>query len=271
MRRTSIILWVIFCFAGLNGCGHSSPAGAPKAQGAAGGSHPALTRMADLPGYTTPAQFDRGAALTAADLQFYLQVMPAAIARMHHPPPADQAALAYFQKWQAAGAQAAQSAAAAMKAGNYAAAANAANAELPRTAQVDLAQTLQLGNADSLVAAARGMPDEQWSYIKGRVEAAAAPPCSIPLPSPNVPNVAVAFDQWTGSCFGGSGSNDFRGVNKAGMLQADAEAVQAIHTILAERSLVAPYAAQVRNLHLQYVCSIPGPIGQGQCNLARMK
>ncbi len=262
---------VLTVLAGLGACTQRGSAGGGATAGARStGAPPAPTAPpADLAGYTTPQQFDRHAAPSRADVRFYLQVMPAAIARLQHPPAGDQAALAYYRRWQSAGTQANQRALAAARAGDYAAAATAANGALPRTPQVELAQELQNGGASHLVAEQYGMPERQWNSLADAVEAAANP-CRQALPSLPAPRLAQAFQNWSSECYGGDSNDPLAGLSAAQMRQADQQAAQDIRSILAARQAVAPYAARVRVLQLQYACAIPGVVGKQRCQQARL-
>lgn len=267
-RATAWWLIAITGLAGLSGCSRKQQAGGSAPQAQTGQQPPAPSRpTADLAGYTTPQQFEQHAAASAADVQFYLAVMQAAIARMQSPPPGDQAAMAYFQKWTATGTQAEQEALAAMRTGNYAAAAKAGNNALPRTPQVDLAQALLAGDAARLVAEERGMPGRQWSSLAGAVEDGAHP-CRTPLPPLNDSKLAQTFQLWTMGCYGGdTNMGGFAGMSPAQWQQANAQAAQDIREILASRQVIAPYASRVRQVQVDYACAIPGD--KGKCKLAR--
>ncbi len=259
---------VLTVLAGLGACTQRGSAGGSATPGAGSAGAPPAP-AADLAGYTTPEQFDRHAAPSRADVRFYLQVMPAAIARLQHPPAEDQAALAYYRRWQAAGTQARQRALAAARAGDYAAAATAAGGALPRTPQVELAQELQSGAASHLVAAQYGMPARQWNSLADAIEAAANP-CRQALPALQAPHLANAFENWSAACYGGDANDPLAGRSGAQMRQADQRAAQNIRSILAARQAVAPYAARVRVLQLQYACAIPGVVGKQRCQQARL-
>ncbi len=224
--------------------------------------------MPDLSGYTTSQEFDRHAAASAADVEFYLAVMQAATARMQAPPPSDKAAMAYFQEWMASGTRAAQQSVALARAGNYVGAAQASKNALPRTAQVDLAQSLLAGEAANMEAKQRGMPEAQWSALANTVEDGAHP-CRTPLPALNSARLAEAFDQWTMGCYGGDTTDaGLRGMSPAQLQSANARAAADIRAILTNRQAVAPYAARVRQAQVDYACAIPG--GAARCKLARL-
>lgn len=267
-RVTAGWLIVIAGLVGLSGCSPHQQAAASTPQAQAGQKPPAPSRPgAYLAGYTTPQQFEQHAAASVADVQFYLAIMQAAVARMQSPPPGDQAAMAYYQKWMAAGTQAEQQELAAMRTGNYAAAAKAGSGTLPRTPQVDLAQSLLVGDAASLVAKERGMPGRQWSSLAGAVEDAAHP-CRTPLPPLSDSKLAQTFQTWTMGCYGGdTNTGGFADMSPAQWQQANAQAAQDIREILASRQVVAPYASRVRQVQVDYACAIPGD--KGKCKLAR--
>ena len=259
---------VIAGLLGLSGCGRQQPAGASAPQARAGQKPPSASRPAAyLASYTTPQQFEQHAAPSVADVQFYLAVMQTAIARMQSPPPGDQAAMAYFQKWKAAGTEAEQQELAAMHTGDFAAAAKAGSGALPRTPQVDLAQSLLAGEAARMVAEERGMPGRQWSSLAGAIEDGAHP-CRTPLPPLNDGKLAQTFQLWTMGCYGGdTNMGGFAAMSPPQWQQANAQAAQDIRNILTTRQVLAPYASRVRQLQVDYACAIPGD--NGKCKLAR--
>ena len=129
---------------------------------------------ADLPGITpTSDLLGDSAPLTAADVQFYLRVMQAAVARYQHPTARDNEALAQMPLITQREVQAAKQMAADMKAGKYQQAAAEVYHPSPDEKAMKDRYAVLTGGADVLIAGRENMPDRQWEALKTAVELAA--------------------------------------------------------------------------------------------------
>ncbi len=129
----------------------------------------------DLPGVTPASDLLGGSApLTSADVQFYLRIMQAAVARYQHPTARDRAALAQAPLIIGREAASAKRMAAGMKAGRYQQAMAGVYHPSPgEKALKDRYGILSMEGADVLIASRQHMPDRQWDALKTTVEMAA--------------------------------------------------------------------------------------------------
>ena len=145
-----------------------------------------------------------------------------------------------------AGQQAASKALAAERSGNFAAVVADAAGAPPRTPAVDAAQQL-LTQPDDAEAALHQMPSRQWEALRRRVESASST-CSVPLPSPDSSTFLQDWATYSFSCFGGDTRNPFTGLTAAQLKLETREAAQKVRTIRAESAIIAPHAAEIRQL-----------------------
>ncbi|HVC19029.1 MAG TPA: hypothetical protein VNE16_03055 [Vicinamibacterales bacterium] len=201
---------------------------APRASAAPAAAPDSAPPMNDLAGYTGARDLENQTApLTAADLDFYLQTMRAAVARAQHPSPQDLASVAAMEQGTTATVGEAKKMAVALKAGDTAAY-QAAAAAMQRQQNEIRAGDKLVQFMDQVEAADRHMPEAQWSALRGRVEGV----------------VTV----------GGSGGDGGEAKLSAAQMQQAARRAATAHKIeAADRALVAPHAAEVRQLGMQLI------------------